>query len=121
MIVSVKRIRPSLPRQVPIDDDFVYVPVGADAIDGEDVGAGYASFEFPCHPRMLAGLILDVALGYQVWEQACPACGRLWRFTRSERLVRWEPIRHLLDPTGEQTVGIDAWEALVERYRSART
>ena len=49
---------------------------------------------FPCHTRMPAMLLMDFEQPLQFWEWPCPAaeCDRLYRFTKRDGWLSWEPI-----------------------------
>ena len=73
---------------------------------------------FPCHPRMPAMLLMDPDQPLQFWEDRCAAhgCDRLYRFTKREGWLSWEPIDGFTVPASHRAHGeaIDT-KAVMER------
>lgn len=67
---------------------------------------------FPCHPRMPAMLIVDTDISLQYWNYPCQArgCDYVYRFTKQDGWLSWEPIDDYTDP-GLSARGANPWTA----------
>lgn len=72
--MSLKRVRLPGRGQAPIDIAYDWIPKGAKPVSGGEWAAGFAQPRFPCHPKLMAPLVLHPAEELQVWDQAC-SCG----------------------------------------------
>ena len=79
---------------------------------------------FPCHARMPAMLVIDHDQPLQYWEYPCQAlgCANLFRFTKDDGWLSWEPIDGFTvpDSTLPWSHSIDAFAVLHRRLRDRR-
>ena len=79
---------------------------------------------FPCHPRMPAMLLVDHDQPLQFWEYHCAArgCDWLYRFTKRDDWLSWEPIDGFTVPASKRPYGepIDPAAVLKRLIRERR-